>query len=182
MILNVIGISNDRLSIKRLALGDLILASTIFEESRGIVTDSCHGKLTANVMFGKAGVGKSTLASMVATVPGLFEVGTAGSGTTTLGTWLSSSINQMDYCSFAEETFQPLNEINLPPLPDFDHCNETSENFAFLDTEGLDHQTELGQNYDVVSVLPHTIASENVFLVVRDRLNPAEGQFRNSVI
>ena len=43
-----------------------------------------------------------------------------------------------------------------------------------MDTEGLDYQTELGDNYDVVTVLPHTIIAENVFLVVRDRVNPAE--------
>ena len=47
-------------------------------------------------------------------------------------------------------------------------------NLAFFDTEGLDYQTELGQNYDIVTVLPHTLIAENVFLVVRDRLNPNE--------
>ena len=59
-----------------MALGDLILASKIYDESRGIITSSCLGKLTANVFFGKAGVGKSTIASLSATVPGLFDVGT----------------------------------------------------------------------------------------------------------
>ena len=47
-------------------------------------------------------------------------------------------------------------------------------NLAFFDTEGLDYQTELGDNYDIVTVLPHTLIAENVFLVVRDRLNPNE--------
>ena len=42
--------------------------------------------------------------------------------------------------------------------------------------EGLDYQTELGDNYDMITVLPHTLIAENVFLVVRDRLNPNEGQ------
>lgn len=74
--LNVVGYSLDRLIINKVMLGDLILASQIFDESRDIVTSSCQGKLTANVMFGKAGVGKSTLASLTATLPGLFEVGT----------------------------------------------------------------------------------------------------------
>ena len=95
-----------------------------------------------------------------------------------MGTWLSSSINQLDYCHFANETFQPIEDLpHLPKLPQFDYCNDTSGNLAFLDTEGLDYQTEFGDNYDIVSVLPHTIASENVFLVVSDRLNPAEGKF-----
>ena len=169
----------DELSIKRVDLGDLILASKIKDESRGIIAESCEDKLTANVMFGKAGVGKSTLASLTASVPGLFEVGTTGSGTTTLGTWLSSTLNEKDYCSFAEETFQPLEDINLPLLPDFESCNATTSNLAFLDTEGLDHQTELGDSYDVVTILPHALASENVILVVRDRLNPVDGQIHH---
>ena len=50
--------------------------------------------------------------------------------------------------------------------------------FCFFDTEGLDYQTELGDNYDMITVLPHTLIAENVFLVVRDRLNPNEGQVR----
>ena len=45
---------------------------------------------------------------------------------------------------------------------------------CFLDTEGLDYQTELGDNYDIVTLLPHTIIAENVFHVVRDRVNPHE--------
>ena len=42
----------------------------------GIITGTCEGKLTANVFFGKAGVGKSTVTSLVSSLPGLFEVGT----------------------------------------------------------------------------------------------------------
>ena len=75
--LNVIGYGPDELTIYNVTLGDLILASQIFDDSRGIITNSCEGKLLANVVFGKAGVGKSTLASLIATLPGLFEVGTA---------------------------------------------------------------------------------------------------------
>ena len=43
-----------------------------------------------------------------------------------------------------------------------------------MDTEGLDHQTELGDKYDIVTVLPHATMAENVILVVRDRLNAKE--------
>ena len=100
-----------------------------------------------------------------------------GSGTTTLGTWLSSSIEQVDYCRFANKTFQPFEDLhNLSTLPDLKYCYDTFGNLVFLDTEGLDYQTELGRNYDIVSILPHALAAENVFLVVRDRLNPAEGR------
>ena len=92
-----------------------------------------------------------------------------------MGTWISSSIEESDYCQFANQTFQPFDDLpNLPPLPDLKYYNDTIENLIFLDTEGLDYQTELGQNYDIVSILPHALAAENVFLVVRDRLNPAE--------
>ena len=58
-------------------MGDLTLSSEIYPNSRGIVTKSCNGKLTGNVLFGKAGVGKSTIASWISTSPGLFDVGTA---------------------------------------------------------------------------------------------------------
>ena len=142
---------------------------------KGIITNSCNGKLTSNVFFGKAGVGKSTVASWTSSLPGLFEVGNVDSGTTTLGTWLSNSVSTDGYCSFAEAQFQPILEIeSIPPLPDMTFCQNMAGRFTFFDTEGLDYQTELGDNYDIVTVLPHTLISENVFLVVRDRLNPNE--------
>ena len=142
---------------------------------KGIITNSCEGKLTSNVFFGKAGVGKSTVASWTSSSPGLFEVGNVNSGTTTLGTWLSSSVPTNGYCTFAEAQFQPILEIEtIPPLPDMTFCHNMTDNLAFFDTEGLDYQTELGENYDIVTVLPHTLIAENVFLVVRDRLNPNE--------
>ena len=142
---------------------------------KGVITNSCDGALTANVFFGKAGVGKSTVASWVSSRPGLFDVGTVDAGTTTLGTWLSSSLSENEYCSFAENHFQPIDNLtNVSPLPDLDFCFNMTENLAFFDTEGLDYQTELGDNYDIVTVLPHTLIAENVFLVVRDRLNPNE--------
>ena len=112
---------------------------------------------------------------MTSSRPGLFEVGTVDSGTTTLGTWLSSSVNQDGYCYFAESQFEPLENLeNVSSLPNMDFCMNMTGNLAFFDTEGLDYQTELGENYDIVTVLPHTLIAENVFLVVRDRLNPNE--------
>ena len=108
-------------------------------------------------------------------MPGLFEVGNANAGTTTLGTWLSSSVPSDGYCFFAEAEFQPILEIeSIPQLPDMTFCHNMTGHLAFFDTEGLDFQTELGENYDIVTVLPHTLIAENVFLVVRDRLNPME--------
>ena len=65
-----------------------------------------------------------------------------------------------------------MDNIDLPDVPDLTDCFDG--HFTFLDTEGLDHQTELGQNYDVVTILPHATVSENVILVVRDRLNANE--------
>ena len=108
-------------------------------------------------------------------MPGLFEVGNVNAGTTTLGTWLSSSVPSNGYCSFAEAHFQPISDIeSIPSLPDMVFCYNMTGNLAFFDTEGLDYQTELGDNYDIVTVLPHTLIAENVFLIVRDRLNPNE--------
>ena len=105
--------------------------------------------------------------------PGLFEAGTSDSGTTTLGTWLSNSLIENEYCFFAESQFQPITSPeNVSPLPNLDFCFNMTGNLAFFDTEGLDYQTELGENYDILTVLPHTLVAENVFLVVGDRLNP----------
>ena len=108
-------------------------------------------------------------------MPGLFDVGTVAGGTTTLGTWLSSAVTESGHCLFAQDQFQPLEEIDtIPALPNMTFCENTTGNLAFFDTEGLDYQTELGDNYDIVTVLPHTLIAENVFLIVRDRLNPNE--------
>ena len=52
--------------------------------------------------------------------------------------------------------------------------HEKETNLVYFDTEGLDHQTELGENYDVVTLLPHTLIAENIILMVRDRLNANE--------
>ena len=148
----------------------------MFYRYKGVITNSCSGKLTSNVFFGKAGVGKSTVASLVSSLPGLFDVGTVAGGTTTLGTWLSSGVTESGHCLFAQDQFQPLEEINtIPALPNMTFCENTIGNLAFFDTEGLDYQTELGDNYDLVTVLPHTLIAENVFLVVKDRLHPNEG-------
>ena len=65
---------------------------------------------------------------------------------------------------------------DIPELPELSFCQNETSHIAFFDTEGLDYQTEFGPNYDVVTVLPHTLVAENVFLVVRDRLNPNEGR------
>ena len=43
-----------------------------------------------------------------------------------------------------------------------------------MDTEGLNYQTKLGVNYDIVTITPNTLIAENVFLVVNDRLKPKE--------
>ena len=175
LIINLYGLQHDVFKLDLISFGDLVLASQVYEESEGIITDSCDGKLTANVFFGKAGVGKSTVASWTSSLPGLFEVGTVGTGTTTLGTWLSNSISENSYCEFAETQFEPIEEIQfIPSLPDMSFCRNGTSNLAFFDTEGLDYQTELGNNYDIITVLPHTLIAENVFLVVNNRLNPNE--------
>ena len=43
-----------------------------------------------------------------------------------------------------------------------------------MDTEGLNHQTELGESYDVVTITPNTLIAENIFLVVVNRANPKD--------
>ena len=176
LVIDGVMFKQDVFIIEKIALGDLILKSKIYEESRGVVENSCSGVVTGNVLFGKAGVGKSTIGSLISSKPGLFEVGTSGQGTTTLGTWLSSSLVDGQYCKFADNQFQPEDLLpeNIPVLETLDAYYTNKTNLVFMDTEGLDYQTEFGDNYDVVTILPHTLIAENVFLVVRDRVNPAE--------
>ena len=84
-----------------------------------------------------------------------------------------STIDDALFGDFAEKNFQPID--NIPNIPQLQPINSTNtSHFTFLDSEGLDYQTEQGENYDIVSSLPHVIIAENVFLVVRDRLNPQE--------
>ena len=84
-----------------------------------------------------------------------------------------STIDDALLGDFAEKNFQPIE--NIPNIPQLQPINTTNtSHFTFLDSEGLDYQTEQGENYDTVSSLPHVIIAENVFLVVRDRLNPQE--------
>ena len=75
----------DLFRIEKYELGDMILRSKVFPEAQGIVARSCDGKFTENIYFGKAGVGKSTVASLVSSKPCLFDSGSTSSGTTTLG-------------------------------------------------------------------------------------------------
>ena len=78
-------IDNDELELLSFSLGDLNLLSEVQPGADGIITNSCTGQLTGNVFFGKAGVGKSTISSLVSSKPDLFEVGSSGQGTTTVG-------------------------------------------------------------------------------------------------
>ena len=75
----------DSLVMKSFSFGDFVLRSKVYPEAENIINDSCSGQITGNVFFGKAGVGKSTVASLVSSKPGLFDVGTDSQGTTTLG-------------------------------------------------------------------------------------------------
>ena len=63
---------------------------------------------------------------------------------------------------------------NIPDLGSLESYYQNLSNVGFMDTEGMDYQTEFGENYDIVTILPHALIAENVFLVVRDRLNPKE--------
>ena len=109
---------------------------------------------------------------MASSLPGLFQAANDNE------TWLSSSVSTNGYCSFAEEQFQPFQEIqSIPPLPDMTFCHNMAGYFEFLDTAiqyEEQSQTGMSANYDFISTFPHTLISENVILVVSDRLNPSE--------
>ena len=70
-------------------IGKFALESVILDGAKGIVTNDCTGQITGNLFFGKAGVGKSTIASLVSGTPGLFDAGNSAIGSTTIGTWIS---------------------------------------------------------------------------------------------
>ena len=68
-------IDNDELELLSFSRGDLNLLSEVQLGADGIITNSCTGQLTENVFFGKAGVGKSTISSLVSSKPDLFRSG-----------------------------------------------------------------------------------------------------------
>lgn len=75
----------DKLSLVSNSIGDLVMKSKVIDESRNIIKGSCFGKLITSVFIGKAGVGKSTLASLASNKADLFKIGTSSQGTTTHG-------------------------------------------------------------------------------------------------
>ena len=99
-------------------LGDLKMRSKVFPDAAGVIKHSCEGQFTQSVFFGKAGVGKSTVASLVSSKPGLFASGSASSGTTTFGTWLSTSIVDGPYSAFVDTQLQNVAKmpIGIPEL------------------------------------------------------------------
>ena len=159
--------TTDIVSIESLLIGDFTLMSKVKQNSSGIVERSCSGYLTANVFFGESGVGKSTIANLVlGSKQRLYETGTSSHETTTLGTWLSSGITVSEYAKSIDEYFGNERE--------FKEFYNSSRNLVFMDTEGLSYQTEYGKNYDVVTLLPHTLIAKNVFLVLTEKLLPGK--------
>ena len=62
------------------------MKTKVFPASEGFM--ECEGMITSSVYFGKSGVGKSTVAGLSATSPGLFETKSSVDSTTTLGSGL----------------------------------------------------------------------------------------------
>ena len=108
----------DTFDIHSFELGDLIMRSKVFPDAEGVIKQSCEGQFTQSVFFGKAGVGKSTVSSLVSSKPGLFAAGSTSSGTTTLGTWLSTSIVDGPYSTFVDSELQNVGKmpIGIPEL------------------------------------------------------------------
>ena len=156
-----------------MSFGRLGLIAKIKPEAKNIIKDSCSGKLTANIFLGSAGVGKSTIAGLISTFPGIFKVGTTSFDTTTLGTWISTSITRSQYNNRARNNFKINESVDqFSNVHEAQHSAPLEDNFIFMDTEGLGYQSEYGKNYDVVTVLPNMLIAENVFVVVSGRLKP----------
>ena len=163
--------SLDKITISKVTLGDMKMETKVFGAADGFL--QCDGKITSSVFFGNSGVGKSTVASLSSTIPGLFEAKSSIDGTTTLGTWISTSMTTEYLAKFSDNEFYPFGQVEelaeIPPI--FPTLNDSAM-YNFLDTEGLGHQTEFGDNYDMVTILPHI--SQNVFLVMSERILPEE--------
>ena len=144
------------------------MVSKIKPEAKNVIRENCKGKLTANIFLGNAGVGKSTITGLISTSPGIFQVGRTSAGTTTIGTWISTSIFYHEYSKLAVQKFGSNPELSDEILNQY----QPFDNFLFMDSEGLGYQTEYGKNYDVVTLLPNMLIAENVFLVVYGRLRP----------
>ena len=140
---------------------------------------SCNGNITSSVYFGESGVGKSTVASLAATLPGLFEANSSSVDFTTHGTWISTAISTEFWANFADTEIYPYGILTSDDVKDALFVPNTiigplsanlSGMYNYIDTEGLGMHTEFGNNYDIVTILPHILMAENVFLVVSERL------------
>ena len=78
---------------KKASVGDFVMRTNVYPDAEGFL--ECEGKLTSSVYFGISGVGKSTVAGLSATSPGLFETKASIDGTTTLGTWISTALGRV---------------------------------------------------------------------------------------
>ena len=56
--------NQDDIRLETITKGSLILKSEVLENAEGFITNSCQGSVVANVIFGEAGVGKSTVSSL----------------------------------------------------------------------------------------------------------------------
>ena len=121
--------------IKSLSFGRLGLISKIKQPARNVITNSCVGKLTANIFLGNAGVGKSTITGWITTFPGIFKVGKTSAGTTTLGTWISTAITRLQFTSRTAKMFD--SHDHQQRFIDQKQVSELADNFIFMDTEGI---------------------------------------------
>ena len=62
--LNGPSINHQEIKLNSISKGDFILKSEILDNAKGFIRDSCEGSVVANVFFGEAGVGKSTVSSL----------------------------------------------------------------------------------------------------------------------
>ena len=110
----------------------------------------------------------------VSGTPGLFKVGTSGHKTTTIGTWITKSIPLRKLSIFEDyESSGASDDIPVDLTINYD-TTDSDTNVVLIDTEGINYQTESGENYDIVMITPSVLIAENVFLVVNDRLKPSE--------
>ena len=123
--------------------------------------------LSMTSVVGKTGVGKSTVASLLAGNLSMFASSAASEGTTTVGTDMSPIIPSEDFISVLSEK---LMEGETDFVPDLYHPNKTGPLFI-LDSEGMSFR---GDEFDFITSGPAAIIAKAIIWITTERIQPAD--------
>jgi len=148
-------------------------AKGTFEESGrerlGITetVEEFNTRLTMISVVGKTGVGKSTIASMLAGNQSMFTSASPSAGTTTVGTDMSPIIPSGDYISVISEKLQQGETDFVPDL----YNPEESVPLFILDSEGMSFR---GDEFDFITSGPAAIVAKAIIWITTGRIQPPD--------